>query len=190
MLTSIDVKFIFDCACLYRVVYVYQQVEKIKGFSVLQIFFKKQMSSVELCCSPIYSSWNKWNVLPPFNMKDVWHLTMHNDCFCFYCQGKNIYIFIYVTPHRFYVDFQWQITYRCRKPWAGQGFQITTCTCTCVGPAVWFWFGFLLCGMYLRWKVNPGYRCMLTLILYLPTLTIYELGPGSRADWESTKVKK
>ena len=56
MLTSIDVKLIFDCACLYRVVYVYQQVEKIKGFSVLQIFFKKQMSSVELSCSPIYSS--------------------------------------------------------------------------------------------------------------------------------------
>ena len=45
MLTSMDVKFIFDSACL----------SEIKGCSVLQIFSKQQMSSVQFsfyssCC--------------------------------------------------------------------------------------------------------------------------------------------
>ena len=41
MLTFIDVKFIFDCACLYSVVYVFRQVLEDKGFfssaNILQI---------------------------------------------------------------------------------------------------------------------------------------------------------
>ena len=29
---------------------------------------------------------------------------MHNDCYCFYCQGKNIYIYLSISLH---IDSTW-----------------------------------------------------------------------------------
>ena len=49
MLTSINVKFIFDNACLSA------SVQEIKGFSVLQIFSKQSMLSIELYPGYVFS---------------------------------------------------------------------------------------------------------------------------------------